>query len=90
MELICPICRTPFERPATPGRPPVTCGKEKCRRARKNRKSEESRRRAVERGCPPDMHGTSTGYAFYKCGCAECGTWARLFKQERRRINKHN
>jgi hypothetical protein len=88
VQLTCPVCGTEFEYEPRPGRPPVTCGKEDCRRSRKTRKTEESRRRAVARGCPDDLHGTATGYSWYKCGCAKCNEWSRLDMQERRAKRK--
>lgn len=90
MQLTCPVCHEDFEYEPKPGRPPVTCGKEECRRARKTAKSEESRNRAAAKDCPPDKHGTATGYTFYKCDCTDCSRWARLYKQERRAEAKQN
>ena len=90
MQLTCPVCGQTFEHLPKPvgGKPPLTCS-EDCRRARKNRKSEESRRRAMNRECPDDKHGTATGYTFYKCSCTKCSRWARLDKQKRRAA-QHN
>jgi hypothetical protein len=73
-----------------PGRAPMTCSPA-CQLARKNRQSEQSRQRAAKRGCPPDKHGTSTGYSHYKCSCTKCSKWARQYKAQRRRALKaHN
>jgi hypothetical protein len=83
----CAVCGKPFDYEPRPGRPPVTCSPE-CQRTRKTRKSEESRSRVAAKECPPDKHGTSTGYTQYKCGCTKCTRWARLYKQERRAITK--
>jgi len=84
----CVICGALLDYEPRSGRPPVTCSPD-CHRIRKNQKSEESRQRAVSRGCPDDMHGTSTGYSHYKCHCPQCTKWARLYKQERRKALKH-
>ena len=90
MQLTCPVCKKTFEYLPRPGRPPVTCGSEDCRRARKSVRSEESRRRAMNRECPPDKHGTATGYTYYKCGCNLCSRWSRMDMQKRRQRSKPN
>jgi hypothetical protein len=89
VQLTCPVCGEQFDYEPRPGRPPVTCGSEHCRRARKNRKSEESRRRAMNKDCPPDKHGTATGYGHYRCGCPKCSEWSRLYTQQRRKAAQH-
>lgn len=77
------MCGREFDYEPKPGRPPVTCSPE-CQRKRKSSKSEESRDRHAHRKCPPDKHGTSTGYTWYKCDCAKCRRWARDDKRARR------
>lgn len=67
------------------GRAPMTCSPA-CALTRKTRQSEQSRQRASKRGCPPDKHGTSTGYSYYQCGCTKCTKWAREYKQHRRKV----
>lgn len=83
----CLVCGREFTYEPRPGRPPVTCSPE-CQRTRKTRKSEESRLRAEDEGCPEHLHGTSTGYSHYRCSCFKCTAWARNYKQTRREINK--
>lgn len=82
----CAECGTTFDW-QPPGRAPMTCSPE-CQRVRKTRQSEESRQRAAKKGCPPDKHGTSTGYSHYKCDCEKCLQWARNYKQHRREALK--
>jgi hypothetical protein len=55
---------------------------------RKNKQREETRQRAVARGCPDDMHGTSSGYSHFKCTCTKCKFWARTYKQGQRKKEK--
>jgi hypothetical protein len=86
MDRQCLVCHRPFQWPGR-GRPPETCSQE-CHRLRKNTQREETRQRAVARGCPANMHGTSSGYTHYKCTCVKCRLWARTYKQGRRRAQK--
>ena len=79
----CVICKQLFDYPPRPGRPPVTCS-DKCARIRRNKKSYESRARAEDKGCPPEAHGTSSGYSHYRCSCNDCRRWARTYKSQRR------
>jgi hypothetical protein len=86
MLLQCAVCRKEFEYQPRPGRPPVTCGDKACHRANRTGKILAARgRKAATQECPPDKHGTSTGYNEYKCGCSECSRWARLYQQQRRK-----
>lgn len=88
---VCAECGKEFEWNSgilgRTGRAPMTCSPD-CQRARKTRQSEQSRQRAAKRGCPPDKHGTSTGYSHYKCDCSLCSRWARQYKAQRRRALK--
>ena len=84
----CVVCGTKFDWIGGHGRAPITCSPE-CQRKRKTRKSEESRQRAAKRGCPPDKHGTSTGYSHFKCDCHLCSKWAREYKAHRRQVLKN-
>lgn len=85
----CAECGNPLPK-ATMGRPSMTCSPA-CGLRRKNRQSAQSRQRAAARGCPPDKHGTTTGYNHYLCRCTKCTTWARRDKARRRREQKvHN
>lgn len=77
----CAVCGREFDYAAKPGRPPVTCSPE-CARKRKNRQSGVNW--GASRECPPEAHGTATGYNTYHCGCAKCSRWARLYKQGHR------
>jgi hypothetical protein len=52
--------------------------------------NEESRQRAVARGCPPEKHGTVTGYSQYKCTCIRCRKWASEYQKQRRQRRKHD
>lgn len=79
----CSECSREFEAAVGPGRPAMTCSRT-CQTTRKSRMSQQSRVRAFNRECPPEKHGTATGYTFYGCGCTRCTRWARLDKQERR------
>jgi hypothetical protein len=85
MLLTCVVCRNEFEYTSRPGRPPITCGSPECRRARKTEKTLAARKRLRPEDCPPDYHGTSTGYNEYGCGCPKCARWARTYRQQRRR-----
>lgn len=80
---LCLVCGNPFSIENTRGRPPKVCSAA-CRAERKNTQREESRERAAARGCPPDQHGTSTGYTHFKCPCVKCRRWARNYQQSRR------
>lgn len=86
MERHCLVCGRAFDWPGR-GRPSETCSPE-CHRQRKNGQREETRQRAVARGCPANLHGTSTAYTHYKCTCAKCKLWARTYKQHRRKARK--
>ena len=86
MERQCLVCHQTFEWPGR-GRPSETCSQE-CHRQRKNVQREETRQRAVARGCPDHLHGTSTGYSHYRCSCAVCKLWARTYKQSQRKKEK--
>ena len=90
MLLVCAVCRKEFEHQPRPGRPPVTCGSEECRRTRKTLKTIQSNRRVHNTECPPDKHGTASGYTQYRCGCPKCSEWARLYQRQRRRDAKEN
>lgn len=79
----CAVCGRGFALSTKPGRPAKTCSPT-CQRKRKNHKSQQSRIRAFNRDCPPDKHGTATGYTFYGCGCPPCTRWAREDRQARR------
>lgn len=79
----CLVCGQEINEPTVRGRPVVVCS-DRCRLDRKNTQREASRQRAVKRGCPPDKHGTCTGYTQYKCDCERCKGWARSYKQHRR------
>jgi hypothetical protein len=72
----CVVCGGEFAYEPKPGRPPVTCSPE-CQR-------EHKARRGATRKCPPDKHGTATGYSWYKCDCAKCRHWARDYQRTRR------
>ena len=80
----CAVCGKGFEHEPARGRVPMTCSPD-CARIRKTRQSEQSRQRAAKRGCPPDKHGTSTGYSYYQCTCTLCSKASRLYRQARRR-----
>lgn len=90
MQLVCAVCGKEFEHEPRPGRPPVTCGAPECRRARKTQKTIQSNRRTHNTECPPDKHGTGTGYNLYRCGCPACSEWSRLYQRQRRRKAKEN
>jgi hypothetical protein len=79
----CAVCGRDFAYEPKPGRPPMTCSPE-CARTRKNAQSERSREALAAGGCPPEAHGTATGYTVYKCGCPKCSRWQRLYMQRRR------
>lgn len=79
----CLVCGNPFSVETGPGRPPETCSA-KCRAERKNLQREQSRQRAATRGCPPEAHGTASGYTHFMCSCAKCRRWARTYQQSRR------
>lgn len=84
----CLVCGRDFQPPAGRGRPPETCSPEHAA-VRKRQHREESRQRAIQRGTiPPEAHGTSTGYTYYKCPCVRCRKWAREYKQDRRNLAK--
>jgi hypothetical protein len=85
MLMTCRVCHREFEYEPKPGRPPATCGSEECRRTYKTRNTMKSNRRTHNKECPPDKHGTGTGYNLYRCGCAKCSEWSRLYQRERRR-----
>ena len=86
----CLVCGREFQPPQpSRGRPPETCSPEHAA-IRKRRKRSESRERAIKRGIPPEAHGTSTGYTYYKCPCTRCRKWAREYKQTRRELEKAN
>jgi hypothetical protein len=86
MLLTCPVCQKEFEYAPRPGRPPITCGDPTCWRIHRTRKTLAARGRlAATTECPPDKHGTSTGYNEYKCGCPECSRWARMYRQKLRK-----
>lgn len=80
---VCVVCGREYEWVPQPNRPPNTCSAE-CRHRRHVQMNEESRQRAVSRGCPPDKHGTVTGYSHYKCACVLCRKWASEYQKERR------
>lgn len=84
----CTECGTEFDHESlTGGRVPKTCS-QKCRRARRTRQNEQSRQRAITRGCPEHLHGTSAGYTFYMCDCTKCCAWGRGDKRQRREAFK--
>lgn len=83
-EHTCVACGREYEWvPQLNRRRSNTCSPE-CRHRRHTQMNEKSRQRAVARGCPPDKHGTSTGYSHYKCACALCRKWASEYQKERR------
>lgn len=86
----CVVCAKEYQWTPQPGsRRSKTCSEE-CRRRRHIQMNEKSRQRAVARGCPPDKHGTATGYSHYKCVCIRCRKWASEYKKEqRRRLQSH-
>ena len=55
-----------------------------CRRKRKASQDKARRTAVAKRPCPPDKHGTATGYTDYKCGCDDCRRWARDDQRARR------
>lgn len=79
----CLVCGVELQPPARRGRPKTTCSPE-CAVLRKRQLRESSRQKATKRGCPPDKHGTSTGYTYYKCDCAACRKWAADYMADRR------
>lgn len=81
----CVVCGYLFIWTPQPNRRRSNTCSPRCRDARRRQKNEESRQRAVARGCPPDKHGTATGYSHFKCTCARCRKWASSYQQERRR-----
>jgi hypothetical protein len=85
-EKTCVVCGARLTAQPRMGRPSNTCS-DTCRVVRKRARNEKSRQRAIADGCPPDKHGTSTGYSHFRCSCDACRTWARLYKRERRRAH---
>lgn len=79
----CLVCGNLFEEPAGRGRPAQMCSA-KCRAARKITQREQSRQRAIARGIPAHLHGTSTGSTHYRCTCSKCRKWSREYQQTRR------
>lgn len=79
----CLVCGRGFEGPTGRGRPPETCSPE-CGIKRKRQQRAESRQRAENRAIPDHLHGTSTGYTYYKCTCSLCRKWSREYQQARR------
>jgi hypothetical protein len=80
----CVICGNVFTLP-THGGQPITCSPD-CQRKRRN-KMVAWWREAHE--CPPDKHGTLTGYVNYQCDCDLCREAEKLYMRKRRR-NKKN
>ncbi|QFP97135.1 hypothetical protein SEA_NIEBRUSAYLOR_89 [Mycobacterium phage NiebruSaylor] len=80
----CLVCGTPIKEPIGRGRPTELCS-DKCRAERKMQQRSESRRRAIARGIPAHLHGTSTGSTYYRCSCDKCREWSRTYQQARRR-----
>ena len=81
----CVVCEKEYQWTPQPGRRRSKNCSTECRRIRHLQMNEESRQRAVARGCPPDKHGTVSGYSQYKCTCTLCRKWASEYKKERRR-----
>lgn len=83
----CAVCNRSFEQ--VPGvRPRVTCSDE-CAQARKRGQNRAAREKAIAQGCPPDKHGTVTGYTHFRCSCALCRRWAADYKKQRRSKVEH-
>lgn len=80
-QCICVVCGEPFELEKRPGGLPITCSPE-CQRRRRNEKHAEWR---ANTECPPEAHGTITGYVTYACSCDECRKAERLYMREYRR-----
>lgn len=83
----CAVCNRTFEQPAGI-RARITCSPE-CALARRRGQNRESRERAIAQGCPPDKHGTVTGYTHFRCSCVACRRWAADYKQQRRSKIEH-
>lgn len=79
----CTVCGRDLGPPTTRGRPTTVCSA-RCTSIRKTVQREQSRQRAVQRGCPPDKHGTCTGYTQYRCSCLKCMAWSRNYKATQR------
>jgi hypothetical protein len=77
---ICEICGKEFQVQVRRGGVPKTCSAE-CKRKRTNKMSAAYR---ANRHCPPDKHGTLTGYSTYGCPCADCRRAAREYKRKQR------
>lgn len=84
----CVVCAEEYEWTPQPGRRRSNACSEECRRLRHIAMNEKSRQRAAAKGCPPDKHGTVTGYSHYKCSCTRCRKWASEYKKERRHIQR--
>ena len=85
---VCVVCGRAYEWVPQPNRRRSKACSEECRRRRHIQMNEQSRQRAVARGCPPDKHGTVTGYSHYKCACARCRKWASEYQKQRRQRQK--
>lgn len=85
----CLVCGTELQPPAGRGRPTETCSPEHAA-IRRRQLRETSRQKAIKRGIPADsnVHGTSTGYTYYKCPCIRCLKWAREYKASQRELAK--
>lgn len=81
MDSTCIVCGVSFE--TTTRARAKTCSEE-CRRKKQHATNEASRKRAAERGCPPDKHGTAMGYTRYRCTCERCKEWSRQNQAQRR------
>lgn len=84
---ICQVCNRKFPSPPGKGRPPETCSP-KCRERRRAQQRLASSERAIARGIPAHVHGTITGYTFYKCTCARCRGWSARYQSARRAEKK--
>ena len=80
----CVVCAKEYLWIPQAGRRRSNACSPECRRLRHVQMNEKSRQRAVARGCPPDKHGTVTGYTQYKCTCAHCRGWASEYQRQRR------